>query len=135
MPTRDPFKGCDDFRRTRHPFSFTRRQAVLGGLSVYAASELAPASRLLEAAHAQAAAAPDAPVLVSVFLPGGCDLLSTLTPLEQAGRLADLRRSLGGDAPAALPAERRLALHPSLSEVLNGVVRGLFDAGKVGFLP
>src|SRR3954452_20877348 len=133
MP-RDPFKGCDDFRRTRRPLTLTRRQAVLGGLSIYAATALAP-HRLLQAARAQAAAAPGAPVLVSVFLPGGCDLLSTLAPLDQAGRLADLRRSLGGDAPAALPAERRLALHPSLSEVLNGVVRGLFDAGKVGFLP
>src|SRR3954462_12983106 len=116
MPSRDPFKGCDDFRRTRHPFSFTRRQAVLGGLSVYAASALAPASRLLEAAHAQAAAAPNAPVLVSVFLPGGCDLLSTLTPLEQAGRLNDLRRSLGADAPGALRGPSSRGLHRSLSE-------------------
>jgi uncharacterized protein (DUF1501 family) len=132
MP-RDPFKGCDDFRRGRRHIAFTRRQAVLGGLSVYAATALAPTTRLLDVARAQAA--PDAPVLVSVFLPGGCDLLSTLTPLDQAGKLADLRRTLGGDAPAALAGESRLGLHPSLSEGLNGGVRGLFDAGKVGFLP
>lgn len=132
MP-RDPFKGCDDFRRGRRSLDFTRRQAVLGGLSIYAATALAPASRLLDVARAQAA--PDAPVLVSVFLPGGCDLLSTLTPLDQAGKLADLRRSLGGDAPAALATESRLGLHPSLSDGANGGVRGLFDAGKVGFLP
>jgi hypothetical protein len=35
---------------------------------------------LLEAATAEAQAAPDAPVLVSVFLPGGLDLLSALPP-------------------------------------------------------
>jgi uncharacterized protein (DUF1501 family) len=133
MPARDPFKGCDDFRRGRRHLSFTRRRAVLGGLSLYAASALAPSMRLLDVARAQAA--PDAPVLVSVFLPGGCDLLSTLTPLDQAGKLADLRRSLGADAPPALAGESRLGLHPSLSEGLNGGVRGLFDAGKVGFLP
>src|SRR4051812_17629172 len=132
MP-RDPFKGCDDFRRTRRPLALTRRQAVLGGLSVYAAGALGPSTRLVDLARAQAA--PDAPVLVSVFLPGGCDLLSTLPPLDQAGRLAALRRSLGGAAPAALATESRLGLHPSLSEGLNGGVRGLFDAGKVGFLP
>jgi uncharacterized protein (DUF1501 family) len=129
---RDPFKGCDDFRRGRRPLSLTRRQAVVGGLSIYAAASLAP-SRLLTAARAQAA--PDGRVLVSVFLPGGCDLLSTLAPLEQGGRLADLRRSIGGDAPPALAAESRLGLHPSLSDGTGGGVRALFDAGKVGFLP
>src|SRR3954470_17921939 len=131
---RDPFKGCDDFRRTRRPLTLTRRQAVLGGLSIYAATALAP-NRLLQAARAQAAAAPDAPVLVSVFLPGGCDLLSTLAPLDQAGKLADLRRSLGGDPPPALAAASSVGLHPSLGEGLGGGVRGLFEAGKVGFLP
>src|SRR5439155_12819882 len=84
MPRRDPFKGCDDFRRARRPVALTRRQVVLGGLSIYAATALAP-GRALQAARAQAAAAPDAPVLVSVFLPGGCDLLSTVTPLDQTG--------------------------------------------------
>src|SRR3954453_21525641 len=108
MP-RDPFKGCDDFRRTHRPLALTRRQAVLGGLSVYAATALAPSTRLLDVARAQAA--PEAPVLVSVFLPGGCDLLSTLTPLDQAGRLADLRRSPGGPAPARPAAGRRLRPH------------------------
>src|SRR3954465_908386 len=132
MP-RDPFKGCDDFRRTHQPLALTRRQAVLGGLSVYAATALAPSTRLLDVARAQAA--PEAPVLVSVFLPGGCDLLSTLTPLDQAGRLADLRKSLRTDTPPALAGASSLGLHPSLSEGVNGGVRGLFEAGKVGFLP
>jgi len=134
MPRRDPFKGCDDFRRARRPVELTRRQVVLGGLSIYAATALGP-SRLLQDARAQAAAAPDAPVLVSVFLPGGCDLLSTVTPLDQTGRLADLRRSITTEAPAPLATESRVGLHPSLSEGLDGGVRGLFEAGKVGFLP
>ena len=123
MPRRDPFKGCDDFRRTRRPVELTRRQIVLGGLSIYAATALGP-SRLLQAARAQSAAAPDAPVLVSVFLPGGCDLLSTLTPLDQTGRLADLRRSITTEAPTPLATESRIGLHPSLAGGLNGGVRG-----------
>src|SRR3954463_15299310 len=118
MPRRDPFKGCDDFRRARHPFSFTRRQAVLGGLSIYAAGALAPASRLLEAAHAQAAATPGAPVLVSVFLPGGCDLLSPRPRRAQAARPAALRKSRRPAAPSALAGPWSLGLHPSLSEGL-----------------
>ena len=138
MP-RDPFKGCDDFRSTHRPAAgFNRRQLLLraagAGLSYYAARAIAPA-RMLEAAFAQA---PDSPVLVSVFLPGGCDLLSTLTPLDQNGRLNDLRRSLGGvggDGVSALASESRLGLHASLGDGLNGGVRGLFEAGKVGFLP
>src|SRR5438874_13409334 len=107
---RDPFKGCDDFRRARRPVTFTRRQAVLGGLSIYAATALGP-SRLLQAARAQAAAAPDAPVLVSVFLPGGCDLLSTVTPLDQTGRLPDARRPITTEAPAPVATASRVGLH------------------------
>lgn len=135
MP-RDPFKGCDDFRAAHRPASgFTRRQLLArgaaAGLTYYAAKAIAPA-RMLEAALAQA---PDSPVLVSVFLPGGCDLLQTLTPLDQQGRLNDLRRSIGATEAQALASESRLGLHASLSEGLNRGVRGLFDAGKVGFLP
>jgi hypothetical protein len=60
---RDPFKGCDDFRRTRPAAldpGLSRRQLLLAGLgagmSYYAAQALGPA-RVLEAAAAQAAAA------------------------------------------------------------------------------
>jgi len=135
MP-RDPFKGCDDFRRARSSTDFTRRQLIVrgaaAGLGYYAAKAIAPA-RMLEAALAQA---PDAPVLVSVFLPGGCDLLSTVIPLEQGGRLADLRRSLGGAPPqVAVANESRIALHPSLADGAGGGVKGLFEAGKIGLLP
>jgi uncharacterized protein (DUF1501 family) len=114
----------------------TRRQ-VLGrgvglGLTLYA-SQLLSIERVLEAAQAQDA--PGAPVLVSVFLPGGCDLLAALPPLGQLGRLSDLRASLPpGDVPA-LPGESSLGIHPALADGTNGGIAGLFGAGKVGLLP
>ena len=49
---------------------------------------------MFEAAAADAAASPNAPVLVSVFLPGGVDLLDTLVPLHDYGRYADLHKDL-----------------------------------------
>jgi uncharacterized protein (DUF1501 family) len=132
MARRDPFKGCDDFRRTELTRRQLLRRTAAAGFSFYAARAIAPA-RMLEAALAQTPG--DSPVLVSVFLPGGCDLLSTLTPLDQNGRLNDLRRSLGATESPALAGESRLGLHAGLGEGLNGGVRGLFEAGKVGFLP
>src|SRR3712207_6705186 len=140
MP-RDPFKkGCEEFRSTRRPMlnpDMSRRQLLLSGLglglSLYTTKAMS-LERILESAQAQAAAAPDAPILVNVFLPGGCDLLSTLTPLWKGGPLSDMRRSLG---PVETPplGSTGLGLHASLSEGLNGGVRGLFEAGKIGFLP
>jgi uncharacterized protein (DUF1501 family) len=139
-----PNRGCDDFRHTSEANRarwlarpLTRRQVLVrglgAGLSVYAAKAM-PFTRILEAANAQAAAAPEAPVLVAVFLPGGCDLLSTLVPLGDYGRYADLRGGIKVDAPPALGGTG-LGLHPALSEGINGGVRGLADAGKVGWLP
>ena len=93
-----------------------------------------PFARLLEAATAEAQAAPDAPVLVSVFLPGGLDLLSALPPVSDYGRYADLRQAVKVDSPPAL-GSTGLGVHPSLAQGMNGGVKGLFDAGKVGFLP
>ena len=97
--------GCDDFRATseseRGRFlggsQLTRRQ-VLGwgvgaGLALYAAKAM-PVTRALEAAAADAAAAPDAPVLVAVFLPGGLDLLDSLIPVNDFGAYADLHRNV-----------------------------------------
>ena len=115
----------------------TRRQLVgrgIGaGLTLYAA-KLLTVDRLVEVAQAQAA--PEAPVLVSVFLPGGCDLLAALPPLEQLGRLNDLRSSLNvGDAVSPLPNESRLGFHPALADGLNGGVVGLFGNGRIGLLP
>jgi uncharacterized protein (DUF1501 family) len=139
-----PHRACDDFRQTtaaQHDRwlgrSLTRRQIItrgLGaGLAVYAAQAM-PFARVLEAATAQAQAAPEAPVLVSVFLPGGLDLLSALPPVNDYGRYADLRQAVKVDAPPAL-GSTGLGVHPSLTQGANGGVKGLFDAGKIGFLP
>jgi uncharacterized protein (DUF1501 family) len=137
-------RACDDFHRSseamRHDFlggpGLTRRQvfgAGLGaGLALYTARAM-PLARVFEAAAADAAAAPDAPVLVSVFLPGGVDLLDTLVPLHDYGRYADLHpklrvqgQPLGGTA---------LGVHPALARGIGGGIKGLYERGKVGFLP
>jgi uncharacterized protein (DUF1501 family) len=143
MP-RSVHKGCDDFRQTsagaRERWlapTLTRRQALMGalggGLTIWA-NQAMPFARVLEAAAAQAADAPSARVLVSVFLPGGCDLLDTLPPVGAYGQYADLRGGMKLEAPPALGATG-LGIHPALAEGLNGGVKGLFEAGKVGFLP
>ena len=143
MP-RSIHKGCDDFRQTSGATrdrwlggSLTRRQALMGalggGLTIWANQAL-PWARVLEAASAQAADAPGARVLVSVFLPGGCDLLDTLPSIGAYGQYADLRGGMKLEAPPALGATG-LGIHPSLAEGTNGGVKGLFEAGKVGFMP
>jgi len=137
-------KGCDDFRQTSAATRerwlgapLTRRQALVGalggGLAIYAQQAL-PLGRLFETAQARAAEAPGARVLVSVFLPGGCDLLDALPPIGAYGQYADLRGGMKLEAPPALGATG-LGIHPSLAEGANGGVKGLFEAGKVGFLP
>jgi uncharacterized protein (DUF1501 family) len=138
-------RACDDFHRaseaTRRGFlgdGLTRRQVIgrglAGGLAVYAARAM-PLSRMLEAAGAEAAGAPNAPVLVSVFLGGGCDLLDTLPPLAQLGRYADLRNGVRPSALPGLAGVSDLAHHAALARGVNGGIAGLFAAGKVGFLP
>lgn len=137
--------GCDDFRATpesaRRRFvggsRLTRRELVgLGigaGLSLYAARAM-PVSRALEAAAADAAAAPDASVLVAVFLPGGLDLLDSLVALNDYGAYADLHRNVLVDKPPLLRGSA-LGIHPALAQGIGGGIKGLYDAGKVGFLP
>ena len=137
-------RACDDFHRSSEAVRrdylggppLTRRQVLglgLGAtLAVYTARAM-PAERVLEAAAAEAAAAPNAPVLVSVFLPGGVDLLDTLVPLHDYGRYADLHPQLKV-AGVALPGTS-FGLHPSLARGVRGGVKGLFERGKIGFLP
>jgi uncharacterized protein (DUF1501 family) len=136
--------GCDDFRATseatRRRFAagslLTRRQ-ILGlgvgaGLSLYAAQAM-PITRVLEAAAADAADAPDAPVLVAVFLPGGLDLLDSLIRLDDFGAYADLHANVRVDNPPLLRGSA-LGIHPSLTQGVAGGIKGLYDAGKLGFL-
>src|SRR5687768_2963143 len=114
--------GCDDFHRTSEDARrrmleprLTRRQTLAAGLgaglTLYG-SKLMPLERMLEAAEAQAQAAPDAPVLVSVFLPGGTDLLDTLVPLPQFGTYADLRPTLKREDAQPL-GSTGLGIHPA----------------------
>jgi len=140
MPRFRAHAACQDFHRASEAARrdvLTRRQmlkwGIGAGVTVYAANML-PAAHLLDAAVAEAAAAPDAPILVSVFLPGGLDLLDTLMPLEQEGRLRDLRGAVSPAAPLTLGGTS-LGLHPSLSRGPGGGLKGLFDRGQIGFLP
>ena len=137
-------RACDDFHATseatRRSFletGSTRRQILArgigAGLAIYAARAMTIADAF-GAAESAAAAAPEAPVLVSVFLPGGCDLLDSFVPLGQYGRYADLRPRLKQKDPAEL-GSTGLGVHPSLTAGTNGGLKGLFEQGKVGLLP
>jgi uncharacterized protein (DUF1501 family) len=138
-------RACDDFHATREAkrrdylgdAGMTRRQiigrGVAAGLAVYASRAISIAD-MFGAAQASAAAAPDAPVLVSVFLPGGCDLLDSFVPLGQHGRYADLRPKLKLERTAEI-AGTGLGAHPSLELGTGGGIKGLFEAGKIGLLP
>ena len=137
-------RACDDFHRStegqRRDYlgghGLTRRQALgagLGaGLALYTAKAM-PVTQVFEAAAADAAAAPDAPVLVSVFLPGGVDLLDTLVPLHDYGRYADLHPRL--KVPGVAVQGASFGLNPRLAEGFGGGVKGLYERGKIGFLP
>jgi uncharacterized protein (DUF1501 family) len=140
MPRTRAHAACQDFHRASEAARrdvLTRRQmlkwGIGAGVTVYAANML-PTQHLLDAAAAEAAAAPDAPVLVSVFLPGGLDLLDTLMPLGQEGVLRDLRGAVSPAAPLALKGTS-LGLHPSLARGPGGGLQGLYERGQIGFLP
>ena len=146
MPRSSAHRACNDFHltseATRRTYldeggGLTRRQLVrrgiAAGLAVYA-SQAMSIGRVFEAAEAAHAAAPDAPVLVSVFLPGGCDLLDTFVPMHQYGRYADLRPGLRHREPPRL-AGTDLGVHPALASGTGGGVKGLFEAGKIGLMP
>jgi uncharacterized protein (DUF1501 family) len=140
MPRLRAHAACQDFHRASEAARrdvLTRRQmlkwGIGAGVTVYAANML-PTAHLLDAAAAEAASAPDAPILVSVFLPGGLDLLDTLMPLEQEGVLRDLRGGVSPAAPLALGGTS-LGLHPALGRGPGGGLKGLYDRGQIGFLP
>jgi uncharacterized protein (DUF1501 family) len=101
-------------------------------LTVYGASALSP--NAFEAGIAEAAAAaPDNPVLISIWLSGGLDSLSLLSPVNDA-TYRSLRPSLK-IAPSANPLDTftedtRLQWHPKA-----GPLRDLHRAGKVTVVP
>jgi uncharacterized protein (DUF1501 family) len=114
--------------------AFDRRDLLAGGLGLLLACTGLPGRSpggILEAAAAEAAQSPDAPILVSVYLDGGNDGLNTLVPLADA-RYAQLRPKIGIAAGEALPLAdtAEFGWHPSLTGL-----RELYDAGKVAVLP
>jgi uncharacterized protein (DUF1501 family) len=146
MPKTNAHRACDDFHSTTESVrrsylgeggGVTRRQVIgrglAAGLTVYAAKAMS-IGRVFEAAEAAYASAPNAPVLVSVFLPGGCDLLDTIVPLDQYGRYAGMRPQLKQTNAAKL-GSTGLGINAALTSGMNGGVKGLFDAGKIGLMP
>jgi uncharacterized protein (DUF1501 family) len=99
-------------------------------LSVYGASMLSP--RHFEEGIARAAAAtPNQPVLVSIFMEGGWDALSVLAPVGEA-RYHELRPQLGlaEGAGKAFSEDEQLMWHPAA-----GGLAELHEEGKVTTFP
>ncbi len=136
--------ACDDFHRssesTRDRFvgksRLTRRQLIgwgaAAGFSLYATRAM-PVTEVLDAAKADAQSAPNAPVLVSVFLPGGLDLLDTLVPVDY-GAYADLHSTVRVANPVSLPGTS-VRMHPGLAQGVGEGIRGLYGRNRVAFLP
>jgi uncharacterized protein (DUF1501 family) len=154
-----PIRGCRDWHSTRRAFlgratevvpvpadamdglgafaqsgGLTRRNLLERGVGLWiGTAALAGLSTrsVLEAASAQAAAAPDATILVSLYLDGGNDGLNTLVPLADP-LYPTLRTHVGVDPATtlALPGNPEFGWHPSLTGL-----KALYDQGKVAVLP
>jgi uncharacterized protein (DUF1501 family) len=99
-------------------------------LSVYGASMLSP--RQFEEGIAQAtAAAPNQPVLVSIFMEGGWDALSVLAPVKEA-KYKELRPALGlaEGSGEAFTEDTNLMWHPQAKGLAQ-----LHNEGKVTVFP
>ncbi|HWI21060.1 MAG TPA: DUF1501 domain-containing protein [Baekduia sp.] len=137
MPHCNDFSETDLARRGLLDAPVSRRRLLQTGLattlSMYAAQAL-PLTHALDAAKADAAVNPNAPVFVSIFVPGGLDLLDTLIPTGSYGRYADLRPTIKVDAPIEL-GTTGFGVHPSLGLGVDGGIKGLYDRGRIGFIP
>jgi uncharacterized protein (DUF1501 family) len=100
-------------------------------LSVYGASMLSPRHFEEGIAQALAAANPDQPVLVSIFMEGGWDALSVLAPVKEH-RYKELRPVLGlaEDAGKPFSEDPTLMWHPAA-----GGLATLHEEGKVSVFP
>lgn len=100
-------------------------------LSVYGASMLSPRHFEEGIAQASAAASPDQPVLVSIFLEGGWDALSVLAPVKEA-KYKELRPTLGlaEGAGKVFTEDANLMWHPAA-----GGLAELHEEGKVTTFP
>ncbi len=108
--------------------SFLLRSAGVA-LAVYGAGRLGV--RQLEEGVAQAAGAPSQPVLVSIFLPGGCDGMSVLAPVGDP-RYPSLRPTLklAPGSGQAFTEDPRLMWHPSAAGLAT-----LHGENKVSVFP
>jgi uncharacterized protein (DUF1501 family) len=99
-------------------------------LSVYGAAALAPRA-FEEGIAAAAAAEPNQPVLVSIFMEGGWDALSVLAPVREA-RYHELRPTLGKNEGEGVQytEDERLMWHPRA-----GGLAELHGEGKVAVFP
>jgi uncharacterized protein (DUF1501 family) len=108
----------------------TRRRFVVGGLgaalAVYGGSQLGV--RAFEEGIA-AAAGPAAPIFVSIFLEGGADGLSVLSP-QGDSLYSSLRPTLALSGGTPLAEDNRLYWHPAL-----GGLQTLYSEKKVTVLP
>jgi uncharacterized protein (DUF1501 family) len=100
-------------------------------LSVYGASMLSPRHFEEGIAQALAAASPDQPVLVSIFMEGGWDALSVLAPVGEA-RYKELRPTLGlaEGSGKVFSEDKTLMWHPAASGLAE-----LHEEGKVTTFP
>jgi uncharacterized protein (DUF1501 family) len=100
-------------------------------LSVYGASMLSPRHFEEGIAQASAAAGPEDPVLVSIFMEGGWDALSVLAPVKEA-KYKELRPVLGlaEGAGKVFSEDEELMWHPAA-----GALAELHEEGKVTTFP
>ncbi len=100
-------------------------------LSVYGASMLSPRHFEEGIAQASAAAGPNQPVLVSIFMEGGWDALSVLAPVGEA-RYKELRPTLGlaEGSGKVFSEDKSLMWHPAASGLAE-----LHEEGKVTTFP
>ena len=123
---------CDDFHRTRNVTRRTFLKRSLGtGLAIYSAQALS-FERMFEAA-AQAPA--DQRILVSVFLPGGVDLLDSIVPRGQYGAYRKARPFIAQPENSPSLGSTGYAVHTALARGDRGGIKGLFDEGRIGLLP
>ena len=100
-------------------------------LSVYGTSMLSPRHFEEGIAQASAAAGPNQPVLVSIFMEGGWDALSVLAPVTEA-RYKELRPTLGlvEGSGKVFTEDENLMWHPAA-----GGLAELHEEGKVTVFP
>ena len=145
MARTNRFTACDDFQRTSEStrranlaVPLSRRELIGAGLGASITLYLAPGmpvQRALEAASAAAADGPNDRILVSVFLPGGLDLLDAIVPLNQYGAYRDARGVIARPESSPKLGTTGLGIHEALTRGNRGGIKGLFEQGKIGLLP